>query len=56
MSIDLQNPCIEIGQYGVPSDKGTKMIIDCGRLKVGQVYWVIGQKKPKMLNMKIAYS
>ena len=34
LNIDLQNPCLIIGQYGKPSTEGVQMIFDCGRLKI----------------------
>ena len=34
LNIDLQNPCITIGQYGKMSHEGSNFIVDCGRLKV----------------------
>ena len=34
LNIDLQNPCIMVGQYGKMSTEGTNFIVDCGRLQV----------------------
>ena len=34
LNIDLQNPCIQVGQYGKTTANGSNLIIDCGRLKV----------------------
>ena len=34
LDIDLQNPCVQVGQYGKTTANGSNLIIDCGRLKV----------------------
>jgi hypothetical protein len=37
VNVELQNPCIEIGQFGGPSNNGSKLVIDCGRLQVRKI-------------------
>ena len=34
LNIDLQNPCIVIGQYGKYSSQGSNFILDCGRMQI----------------------
>ena len=34
LNIDLQNPCIQIGQYGKSHNQGANLIVDCGRLLI----------------------
>ena len=34
LCIDIQNPCIQINQYGKITNKGSNLFIDCGRLKI----------------------
>ena len=34
LHIDLQNPCIVIGQYGKFSSEGSNFILDCGRMLI----------------------